>query len=92
MIMKSEILVKTTPRSLTLEDDTIFHTTDRQITFISKVDRKIVHFDLESVFKNFLYHPLSNVRNTHTEFCPYIKKKCRVVCHQPRCASQYYGV
>ena len=59
MIMKSEILVKTTPRSRTLEggDTCIFSTlTDKSLKFCFKSgDRKIINSVLESlIFHLFL--------------------------------------
>ena len=70
MIMKSEILVKTTPRSRTLEDGKTCISptrTDKSIIFcFNSGDRKIINSVLESLLFNLFFdHPHSNIKNTH---------------------------
>ena len=69
MIMESEILVKTTPRSRTLEDgETCISPTltDKSLKSCFKSgDRKIINYVLESLIFNSFDHSHSNIKNTH---------------------------
>ena len=69
MIMKSEILAKTIPRSFTFEDDTICisHTLiDKSVKFCFKSgDQKIINSVLESLILMIVDYRHSNVRNAH---------------------------